>query len=34
MEARIRSHEEGAWVREAASTYAEKRRGRTQKATV
>ncbi len=34
MEARIRSHEEGAWVREAASAYAEKRRERTQKAAV
>jgi ring-1,2-phenylacetyl-CoA epoxidase subunit PaaA len=31
MEARIRSHKEGAWVREAALAYAEKRKQRRQK---
>ncbi|HVM87275.1 MAG TPA: 1,2-phenylacetyl-CoA epoxidase subunit PaaA [Puia sp.] len=32
MDARIKAHEEGAWVREAAAAYAEKRKARTQKA--
>ena len=30
--ARVKAHEDGAWVREAAAAYAEKRKTRTQKA--
>ncbi len=32
LAARVKAHEEGAWVREAAAAYAEKRKTRTQKA--
>ena len=32
LEARVSAHEEGAWVREAATAYAEKRKLRNSKA--
>jgi ring-1,2-phenylacetyl-CoA epoxidase subunit PaaA len=33
MEHRVRAHTEGAWVREAASAYADKQRRRAEQAT-